>query len=173
GGYPRSHQVSYPPSIPLSAPDRGRRFVERALQDHGSSPLSTVQVEVPAGHREAVGLANDVASDHGDGEVQGARKPLDDDKLLRVLAAEIRPAGSGDVEELGDDGGDTVEVTGPCAAAQLAADLADRDPERIRVRIHLVHVWMEDDVNAFRFAQREVAVEVARVRREVLVRAEL
>src|SRR5205807_3365263 len=131
------HLSCYPGGVSLAVPDRRLRLVERALQDEAGTPLGRVQVHVPAGHREAAGLADDLAADDGDREVQRARKPLDDDELLGVFAAEVRAAGTGDVEQLGDHGRDAVEVTRSRAAAELRSDLSDGDGEWVGFGVHL------------------------------------
>ena len=56
------------------------------------------------------GLAHDRARDDPHRDVEVAHEATDDEDLLRVLLPEVGGVGRDDREELGDDGGDAVEV---------------------------------------------------------------
>ena len=78
----------------------------------GGAPVCFVEPGVAARQGEAVGLAHGRTADHLDAEVEVGAQTTHDRQLLEVLLAEHREVGADGGEELGDDGGDTVEVAG-------------------------------------------------------------
>ena len=132
-----------------------------------------VQVDVTAADGEAVGLTDGGDADDFEGEVEVPGHASDDDKLLGVLLAEVGPIGLDDVEELGNDGGDADEVTGPRRAFVEVGDGAGVDPGVGAGAVHLVGGGGEDEADTCLFEHAEVAVAVAGVGCEVFVGAEL
>jgi hypothetical protein len=108
-----------------------------------------------------------------DVEVQVPHQPTHDRELLIVLLAEHREVGLRREEEPGDDRRDAAEVAGPVAATQLLGQALDLDPGAVPRRVDLLGRRGEDDVTAGAPELRDVALEVAGVAVEVLVRPEL
>ena len=93
--------------------------------------------------------------------------------MLKVLLAEVGVARAGDREQLGDDGGDAVEVAGPRGAIEHFGHATDRDVGVHAAGIHLLDRRGEDKVGPGSSGERVVGVECARVGRQVLMGAEL
>src|SRR5207248_3853142 len=81
--------------------------------------------------------------------------------------------GLDDVEELADNGGDTAKVSGARLAVELLAKGFDGDIGERAWRIHFFGRGREQKIDTFFFQQLAIAVEGARIFREVLVRPEL
>ncbi len=98
---------------------------------------------------------------------QVARHLADDHDLLGVLLAEVGALGADEVEQDRDDGRDAIEVTRPRGALERPRDRPDRDDRVEARRVDLLDRRGEDEVDALRLADGEVARLVARVLREV------
>ena len=85
------------------------------------------EVDVPRRQREAVGLADGRVGDDLGRDREVARHLPDDEELLRVLLAEVRPLRADEVEQDRDDRGDALEMAGPRGALERLADGADAD----------------------------------------------
>ena len=107
------------------------------------------------------------------GDRQVACHPADDHHLLGVLLAEVGVLGADQVEQDRDDGRHAVEMARPRGALERPRDRPDADDRVEAGRIDLRRVGREDDVDALRLADREVARLVARVLREVVGDVEL
>ncbi len=91
----------------------------------------------------------------------------DDLELLVVFEAEVGAVGLGDVEELGDHGGDALEVAGARRAFELVGEAADDDHRVEAALVHLGHVGLEDGIDAILGGDSLVASGVAGVLLEV------
>jgi|GEM_PF-5156961 len=109
----------------------------------------------------------------GAGQVEIAGHAADHGELLPVLFAEQRHVGQDLVEQLADHGGDAVEMAGARGAAEAVADARDRHVGGEALRIHRLDRRRPEERHAFRFQQRTVAFELARILVEILVGAEL
>ena len=94
-------------------------------------------------------------------------------QLLVVLAPEHRRAGTDEREELRDDGRDALEVSRSKCAVERLRERADAHPRLIPGRIHLLGGRREDGIGAGARQLGDVALEVARILREVLRGPEL
>ena len=86
---------------------RIRQMVQQRLS--GAS-LARIEIFVSGTHRQAVRLTHRGAGDHCEGHAQVSRHLADDQHLLVVLLAKVRPVWSDNVEQLRHDGGDTVKM---------------------------------------------------------------
>src|SRR4029079_7435097 len=91
-------------------------------EERGRLPLGRGEVAVARRQREAVLLAHDGRTDDLDRQIEIAREPLDDEKLLKVLLAEHRRVGRALHEELGHDRGNALEMIRPRRAAQIVGE---------------------------------------------------
>ena len=151
------------------------RRPQRLRQHRAALALVGIEVRVATRHRDAVGLPHERAAAHVDRQVEIARHLPDHRELLEVLATEERVARPDDREQLRDDRRDPVEVHRAARAAQPVGEPIDvHARERRAVGVHLLDRRHEEHVDASRpRATVGVALEVARVRREILVRTEL
>ena len=135
---------------PPSTEQFGAR-VERPLEHGRGPPVLTLQVGVPARHRESVRLANRRAPDHLDREVELPGEPPDDDELLGVLLPEVGAARAGDVEQLASRPSPR-RRSGP--AGSCPSRIVPISPTvTVSVdgsRIHLLDRRMEDEIDALR-----------------------
>src|SRR5437763_1970458 len=93
---------------------------------------------------------------------------------MEVLLAEVGATRTGDGEQLGDDGGDAVEVAWAARALHTVGYLGHVDRRQHgAARVHLLHWRSEDHRCAFGLGHGDVAVEIAGISRQVLVGAEL
>ncbi len=99
--------------------------------------------------------------------------PLDDGGLLPVLLSEHGQVRPDDLEELGDDGADAVEVPRAERSAELLAQALHVHDRGVALRVDVGGLGHEDDVGAGLFQQGDVAFEVSRVSVEVLAGTEL
>src|SRR5271156_4998709 len=135
--------------------------------------LGRREVGVARAHREAVFLAHDRHRHNLDIEVQIADHFLNRAQLLKILLAEDRQVRFDDVEQLGDHRRHPAEMARAMRAAQTIRDVARVD-RRLRVRrVHCSRLRREDDVDRHRLEHRAVALEVARIAREVLAGSKL
>ena len=102
------------------------RRLERPGHSEGGPPLRAVEAGVAARQRQSVGLAHRGAPDDLDTEVEVGDQPAHDGELLEVLLAEHREVGAHGGEQLGDHGGDTVEVAGAGGALHHLGERTDR-----------------------------------------------
>ena len=130
-------------------------------------------MDVARREREAVRLAHGRAGDHLGRDGQVARHLADDHDLLGVLLAEVGVLGADQVEQDRDDRRDAVEMARPGGALERLGDGPDRDDRVEAGRVDLRRVGREDDVDALRLADGEVARLVARVLRVVVGDVEL
>ena len=135
--------------------------------------LIRCEVDVARGAREAVRFAHGGAADDLDGEVHVHRHAPQHGELLRILLAEVGTVRLHHQEEPGDDRGDALEVAGAALALQHLGQAPDAHAGRVAVRVDLLDGRNERDVRARVTEQIEVAVLVAGVVLEVLVRAKL
>src|SRR5271154_431701 len=135
--------------------------------------LGRREVGVARAHREAVFLAHDRHRHNLDIEVQVADHFLNRAQLLEILLAEDRQMRFDDVEQLGDHRRHSAEMAGAMRAAETIRDIARVD-RRLRVRrVHCSRLRRKDDVDRHRLEHRAVALEVARIAREVLAGSKL
>ena len=166
---------------PASSESRRERLLlgggQGARDGDGAGAVGGLEVDVAAAHRQAVLLAHGRHHLDPQREVEVAHHPLDHRRLLGVLLAEVGDVGADDVEELGDDRGDAAEVAGAAALGVAVEDrgevAGDLDRGGGAVGVDLGDVGGEDEVDARLAGQAQVALLVARVAVEVLVRAEL
>ena len=120
----RARRLATRGGVALAGGDGGLGGLQRAAQGERALAVGAAQVGVAAGEREAVGLADGRADLDRDGHVEVAHEPADDERLLGVLLAEEGDVGPDHVQQLGDDGGDAVEVRG--AAVRALERLGER-----------------------------------------------
>ncbi len=170
-----AHASSRPPGCGARRRSHGvDRASQRLGQHPGRGPLLVAQVRVAARHRDPVGLAHERAAAYVDGQVQVRRHLPDHRELLVVLAAEERGRRADDREQLRDDGRHPVEVHRAGRAAEPLGEPVDvHGRQRRTVRVHLLDRRHEQHVDTLGLGRRRVALEVTRVRGEVLVRPEL
>src|SRR5690606_15757524 len=102
----------------------------------GESRLPVGDEDVAAGQGEPVTFAYRRAADHLTGEGEVAVHRANDDQLLVVLAAEVRPVGSEGGEQLGHHRGDAVEVARPVYPFHDLCDAPDVDAGERLIRVH-------------------------------------
>jgi hypothetical protein len=125
-------------------------------------------VHVATRERQAVGLADRRADLDPHRQVEVADQGPDDERLLRVLLAEDRDVGPHHVQQLGDDGGDAVEMAHAAVLAlERLGQPAHVDRGREARRIDLVGRGREEQVGADLGHERGVALLGARVGGEV------
>ena len=105
--------------------------------------------------------------------VEVAHHLADDGELLGVLAPEVGAVGLHEVKQLGDDGGDAIEVAGPRGALEAFGDAADADAGGVALGVHDVDAGEEGERDAGRLEEREVLRLGPGVAGEVLVGPEL
>jgi len=98
---------------------------------------------------------------------------LDQHHLLIILLAEIGRMRLDDIEELGDDSGNTGKMSRTDLALKLPADVRHIDNRQHRARIHVRHLGREQKVDAGILEKRRIPLEIARITRQILVGAEL
>src|SRR6266511_68692 len=134
-------------------------------------PLLLREIGVSGRQRQAVRVSNGGQDTQVEFDVKVADHPAQDGSLLRVLLTEVRHLRAHDVEELQAHRGDPAEVPG--ARSAFRSGLFDVDPGCVPLRVHLLDGRREQKVDACRFRQLCVMRLVARVARQVFVRAEL
>ena len=153
----RSRGVEHGVRARLTAGDDRRRGIQCPIQRRRSLARHRIEIGVARAHRQAVGLAHDRARHDADRDVEIAHEPPDDEHLLRVLLAEVGRIGGDDLQQLGDDGRDPVEVAGPAVrTAQHFGDARDVDAGGEPVRVDLLDGRGEEDVGARVAGQRGV-----------------
>ena len=95
------------------------------------------EVAVARTKGEAIGFADGGADDEMDGEVEVADHVAQDGDLSGVLLAEVGAVGRDDVEEAGDDGGDSAEVAGARGSVEACSDVAGVDEGGVAGRVHV------------------------------------
>ena len=130
----------------------------RTLRDERASPSSS----------RTVGITHELEL-----ELEVGDHPAQDVDLLRVLLAVEREVGPDDVEQLEADRRDAAEVARAVLAFEDRAELGHVDPRLVPGRVHLGGGRREDDVDAGRARDLEVARLVARVAVQVGRLAEL
>ena len=100
------------PRVAFAGGEEEIGFVEGEAEAGGLGALGGGEILVAGGAGEPVGFADGGAGEDLDGEAEVADHAADDAELLGVLLAEDGQVGEDDVEELGDDGADAVEVAG-------------------------------------------------------------
>ena len=169
GGQRHRHRVLAAGGDPL-------RRSQRAGQRRRPLALVGAQVAVPGAHREAVGLAHRGEHRDPNREVEVLDHPADHDRLLRVLLAEESDVGLHDVEQLGDDGGDALEVLRPPLlrrSVQHVRQPRDGDRGRESPRVDLLHRRHKEEIDSLGRGNARIARLVVRIRVEVLPGAEL
>ncbi len=108
-----------------------------------------------------------------DAQIEVRSEPAHDGELLVVLLAEQGHVRASCSQQLGDHGGDAVEVPRPCSALHRVGQA--RDPHRgcEPVRIHRRGGRDEDGVDSFGIAGEQVVVEWPWIVIEVATFAEL
>ena len=135
--------------------------------------LILVQVYVAAADGETVGFADGRDTDDFEVEVEVPGHAPDDDKLLGVLLAEIGAVRLDDVEELGDDGGDTYEVARSRCTFMEVGDGAGVDLGVSVGAVHFLRGGGKDEGYTCTFEHGKVSVKVSGVGGEIFVGAEL
>ena len=98
---------------------------------------------------------------------------FDDGALLEIFASEIRLCGDDDIEELGDDGGDTFKVAGAVVTFKGEGGTTRDDGGGKAVGVDGFGSWSQDTVSTAGLAQFEIGVEGSGVAAEIFVGAEL
>ena len=94
------------------------RRAERAVERRRGAALFGRQVGVATAHGQAVCLAHGGAHHDLQIEVEVERHRLQDTRLLGILLPKIGARGPGQVEQLGDHGGDAAKMARPAGAFQ-------------------------------------------------------
>lgn len=147
---------------------------ERSNEGGRALPLIRRQITVSRAHRETIGLSHRGTFEDLDSHFEVHDHPPNQGELLIILPTERRQIGLEEAEEPSDDGENAFEMAGPGASTEniLATDRSDAD-RRLTGRIHLPNGRCEDEVDAFRPCEVQVAIEVPRVAVEVLAGTEL
>jgi hypothetical protein len=157
----------------LSVANRVGDRDELPVHDQRLGAFLGAHVAVARRHREPVGLAHRRHAHDLERHGEVAHHALDDLELLVVLFAEVGAVGHRHQQELTHHRGDPLEMAGPQRTAQSVGDARDGHSRELLTGIHLVLGRREDDA-ALRGAQLvEVALLVARIGGEILLRAEL
>jgi len=123
--------------------------------------------------RQAVGLAHGRADDDLRRQAKVTRQPANDDCLLAVLLAEVRPIGADECKQDRDHRRHAAQVARPGRPLEHLCQLADIDARAGTGRVDVLDAGHEADVHAGSLEQCQVGRLVARVALVVLVRAEL
>ena len=123
-----------------SLPARDGRLgrAQRAAEPERALPLLVGQVGVARAEREPVRLADGRADLDPDRHVEVADELADDERLLRVLLAEVGDVGPDHVEELRHDRRDAREVARARGAAEHVGQAGDLDRGREAVGVDLL-----------------------------------
>src|SRR5581483_11238709 len=108
---------------------------ENLRQSRGDLALGLGEIAVARRHRKSVGLAHGRHAEDLDRQIEIARQAADHLELLEILLAETGDIGLDLMEELGDDGGDAFEMTGPRRAIEMVREPGDLDLRREPFRI--------------------------------------
>ena len=155
---------------------RPPRTAARASASLGCSTSAAVrssrlQVDVAAAQREAVGLPHDRQAD----DLDGRSRSRTIRRITASCCASLRPkyarCGWTMLQSLSTTVVTPRKCAGRLAPSSRAVSPSTCDVGAVAVRVHLLHGRREDDVDALVLEQREVARLVARIAREVLVRA--
>ncbi len=146
---------------------------ESGANGRGLGTLLGSEVLVAAAQGEAVGLADGVDGVDDDVEVEITNEAADDGDLLVVLFAEDGVVALDEVEELGDDGADAVEVAGAAGAAEGLGEAGFEKLDAAVRRVEVLGFRGEDHVCAVVAAEAEIFDEGARIFGEIFVGSEL
>src|SRR5919197_3605828 len=145
----------------VALPHALRGGLEGLRQAQRGLPFLRGEVGVPGRHGQPIGLPHDRAAHHLDGEREVRGHPPDQEQLLEVLLPEVGPAPAGPMEQLGHDREDAPEMPGPGHALQPLPHGPGIDSDlRAALRIHLLHLGDERDVDALRLGLREIQIQV-------------
>ena len=97
------------------------RRIERTIDHARSLAVAVLQIRIPRGKRQAIGLANDRADHDARVEVQIARHLTDDSQLLRVLAPQESESRLNNFKKLQNHRGNAAKMAGACAPFQPVA----------------------------------------------------
>src|ERR1019366_78415 len=162
------------PAVALAGGDQRGGMAQRPRQSGRAGALCVAEVRVAARQREPAALANGRTDFDRRRNVEIAHETLDHERLLSVLLTEEGDLRPDDVEQLGHDRGDTVEVLGPAPRAlERLAEPADDDAGRESLRGDLRARGREQQIDAGAPLELGVARLVARIGREVLTTGEL
>lgn len=130
-----------------------------AWNRRGGDAVLGSETTIAAGQRHAVGLAYRRCSDDRDTEVEVEHQSAHDGELLVVLHPEHGEIGFDRRQQLGDDRGHTLEVSGPAPALHRRGERAGHDARVETARVHRRHRRCVDDVDARRPTRGEVVVD--------------
>jgi hypothetical protein len=146
---------------------------ERAIDDGGGAFVFGVEIGVARGEREAGIFTHGWENDDLRVEGEVAHETFDDERLLRVLLAEVGEVRADDVEENRQDGGDAAKVAGTRCAFELLGEAFDFDVGGKVFRVNFFGRRGEDVVHVVIGESHRVFRQIARVAREVFLRPEL
>ena len=168
-----AHGRGQPASAPLAPVEFPRCEIEPAHDVERLLTFFDRKVPVARAHCQTVSVAHDRMADDLDRQEQIADHPPHDQELLVVLASEDGGASADHAEELCDDGRYSLEVPRPKRPLERYRQDAWMNARLIAGPIYLLRFRCKDDVHVEGRKLRQVAFDVARVAREILVGAEL
>ena len=131
-------------------------------------PTHRPEMDVAAGQRQAVGLANGLAAHDLDPKAKGLGHAADHGELLPVLLPEDRHMGPRGEEELRNDRRHAPEVPGSVLATERLGDPLDVDPHGRPIGIEFLGLRRPDDVDTGLAAGGEVVLHDPGIALEVL-----
>ncbi len=143
------------------------------MQRDGALAFAGAQVDVAARERQPVPVAHRAHRLDAHRDVEVGDEPADDGELLEILFAEQGDVRRDLVEQLGDDDGDAVEMSGPGGAVQASGHPRHADAGGVTLRVHRRRVRGPEQLHPFRLQHRSVRAFAPRVGGEILAGAEL
>lgn len=121
------------------------------------------QADVSGGKGEAIGFPNRWVAHDFDGDVQIANHPLDEGDLLKVLISKNSVGGLEKIEELQDNGEDSIEMTRAARTAQVFGEKRFGDEDRVIGMVEEFFFRSEGEIDSFLFAEREIGLQWSRI----------
>ena len=99
--------------------------------------------------------------------MQISRHLPNDSRLLGIFAPEVRVVWLNDLQQFQHHGGYPTKMSRTRLAIELVAEAFDRDIGDRARGIHLFNTRREEKIHTFLFQQSAIALEIARVLREI------
>ena len=146
---------------------------QRAAEDERLLSLLTGKVAIARAHRQAIRFAQGGANHQLQIEVQIAHHAPQHRDLGRIFLSEESLVGLDDVEQFRHDRRHAAKMPRARRAVQTIRDSLDLNHGACASRIHLRRIRREKNIDTFRFEQRGIRFECARILREILPGSEL
>lgn len=157
----------------LPAPDHAGSGGKGLVEHRRDRPLSWREEDIAGTERQAVGFSNRGVDDDTGGEIQVGDELADEDRLLKILLAEVGHVRLDGGEQLGDDRGDAGKMVRADRALPSVGQTGQMDLRLESLGIHRLDRGRIDEIDAFLAAKAEIAGEWARVARVVFPGPEL